>query len=282
MRKLSAVLCSLVLGAAAAAACAAPAEGDDARYMTQNASERHQAKVLKVGCEAAFAPFTYTSQDGKLIGFDLDLIRAMGESQGYEVVIQAFPFDGLIPALITNNIDLIISGFTISPERAKKVDFSDPYYRCGLTFLIKKEDAGKYNTLSDLKNDTLCVQIGTTGALYVSKQLPDTQLKQFNSPPETYLELINGGCKAVINDRPVNDFFLASSHNKDIVSKNITTDTSEYYGIAVNKGNKEMLDLVNKALKDVQDNGEFKRISDQWFGYDVSAELREEKAAAAK
>lgn len=227
-------------------------------------------KVLYVGCESAFAPFTYVDDAGNLVGFDLDLIRAMAAAEGYTVVVKPFPFDGLIPALMTGSIDLIISGFTISEERARRVDFSDPYYRCGLTFLIKKEFADNFNDLQDLKNEVLCSQIGTTGALYTTKVLPDTTLRQFNSPPESYMELVNDGCKAVINDRPVNDFFLAKNKGSDIVSKAITDADSEYYGIAVRKGNEKMLELMNSSLRKVLENGEFAKISEQWFGYDVS------------
>lgn len=241
----------------------------------QAAEEDTQSKVLRVGCETAFAPFTYTDH-GELIGFDLDLIRAMAKTQGYEVEVRPLPFDGVIPALMTDNIDLIISGFTITPERAQKVDFSDPYYRCGLTFLVRKEDADKFNTLEDLKDEELCLQLGTSGSVFVQKQLPNAKVKHFNSPPETYLELTNGGCRAVINDRPVNDFYLAHTRNTNVVSKDITSADSEYYGIAVRKGNQEMLDLINTALKAVEENGEFERISNEWFGYDVSAELRAE------
>ena len=156
------------------------------------------------------------------------------------------------------------------------MDFSDPYYRCGLTFLVRKEDADKFNTLDDLKDEELCLQLGTSGSVFVQKQLPNAKVKQFNSPPETYLELTNGGCRAVINDRPVSDFYLAHTRNTNVVSKDITSADSEYYGIAVRKGNQGMLDLINTALKAVEENGEFERISTEWFGYDVSAELRAE------
>ena len=234
-------------------------------------------KVWRVGCDAAFAPFTFTDSKGELIGFDVDLIRAMGKSRGVEVSIKSYPFDSIIPTLITDNIDLIISGFTITPERAERVDFSDPYYRCGLTFLTLTENADKYKTLEDLKDAEICVQLGTSGAVFLEKAMPNAKIKRFNSPPETYLELIGKGCVAVLNDRPVNDYFMVTSGRKDIVSRNITTDDSEYYGIAMRKGDKQMVDLVNKALKDVQENGEFERISKKWFGYDVSAELKEGK-----
>ncbi len=239
----------------------------------QAAEDYTKTKVLRVGCETAFAPFTYTD-NGELIGFDLDLIAAMAESQGYSIEVRPMPFDAVIPALITDNVDLIISGFTITPERAERVDFSDPYYRCGLTFLLRAEDEGKFETLEDLQNETLCLQLGTAGAVYVTKELPGTVIKQFNSPPETYLELAAGGCRAVINDRPVNDFYMSHTKSANVVSRDITAADSEYYGIAVKKGNKELLDLLNTALRTVQENGAFERISNEWFGYDVSAELR--------
>ncbi len=232
--------------------------------------------VLKVGCETAFPPFTYIDETGALIGFDLDLIRVMAKSVGYkDVEICPMPFDGLIPAIITGSIDVIISGFTISEERAKKVDFSDPYYLCGLTYLTRPEDAEKYAEVSSLADKTLCVQMATAGGVYVSKTLPDATLKQFNSPPETYIELANKGCEATINDKPVNDFFLNSAKNTSgLVSHRLTTEDKEYYGIAVGKQNPHILKLMNEGLKQVMENGEFKRVSEQWFGYDISDDLK--------
>lgn len=224
---------------------------------------------LLVGCEGAFAPFTYVDEQGQLTGFDVDLIRALGTALGYNVKITVYPFDGLIPALLTDNIDLIISGFSISEERAKRVDFSDPYYLCGLTYLINKADLPQFDRFEKLGRETLCLQIGTTGAMFVQKHLPGATLKQFNSPPETYLELQNHGCRAVVNDRPVNDFFLAKHKITDIAAVDITSDDKEYYGIAVNKGNQAMLREVNRGLKLVIANGEFARISRAWFGYDI-------------
>lgn len=244
-------------------------------------------KVLRVGCDAAFAPFTYTDDNGKLIGFDVDLINAIAKEMGYSVDMKGYPFDGIIPTLMTNNIDLIISGFTISPERAQRVDFSDPYYRCGLTFLVKKNEAQKYDSFEKIEQAEICTQIGTTGALYLQKTLKSPELKQFNSPPETYLELQNGGCDVVVNDRPVNDFFLAQNpKNKDlVVSRDITSAQNEYYGIAVRKGNKELLSIINEGLDRIIANGEFAKISQKWFGYDISEDLKahaQEAAAALK
>ena len=236
----------------------------------------HDPKVLRVGCDAAFAPFTYTDDKGKLIGFDVDLINAIAKEMGYTVDMKGYPFDGIIPTLMTNNIDLIISGFTISPERAERVDFSDPYYRCGLTYLVMKDDAKKYDSFDKLEKAEICTQIGTTGALYLQKNMEKPDLNQFNTPPETYLELQNGGCDVVVTDRPVNDFFLAQHpKNKEfVVSRDIDSAQSEYYGIAVAKGNKELLSVINEGLKRLVENGEFGKISTKWFGYDMTDDLK--------
>lgn len=272
LKKTSAVALSVALGLNVVASSAAHAE-DQA-----NTDPNHflQTKVLRVGCDAAFAPFTYTDEKGQLIGFDVDLIKAIGEEMGYTIEMQGYPFDGIIPTLITNNIDLIISGFTISEERAKRVAFSEPYYRCGLTFLVKKEDADKFNDFDDLAKAEICTQIGTTGSLYLEKTLTKPNLKQFNTPPETYLELTNGGCDVVVNDRPVNDFYLARhpDNKKNIVSYDINEAQNEYYGIAVRKDNKVLLDIINQGLERLLANGKFAKISEKWFGYDITDSLK--------
>lgn len=241
-----------------------------------NVSAKDEKPVLRIGCEGAFAPFTFIDDKGEITGFDIDLIRELGEGLGYEVKITVYPFDGLIPALMADNIDAIISGFTISPERAQKVDFSEPYFLCGLNFLIRGEDETKYRDLDSLKGQKICLQIGTTGSLFAQKQLTGSELKQFNSPPETYLELLNRGCSAVINDSSVNDFFLARHKGEKVVAVPIDKNIDkEYYGIAVNKNHPEMLDTINRGLKQVRANGVFKRISEQWFGHDISSTLEE-------
>ena len=126
------------------------------------ANTNAQGKTLNVGCEGAFAPFTYIDDQGNITGFDIDLIKVIGEDLGYEVKINVLPFDGLIPSLKLGNIDLIISGFTISEERAKQVDFSDPYYLCGMSYVIEKKNAKKYEISYSLKKNFKAAKKVTT------------------------------------------------------------------------------------------------------------------------
>ena len=129
------------------------------------------SKTLRVGTNADFAPFEFQSADGKEYeGFDMDLARAVAEEMGMTADIQNINFDGLIPALVSKNIDIAISGMTINDERKKNVLFSEPYYQSGLTIVVKKDNKD-INGFKDLSGKTVAVQIGTTSAKEVKKKL---------------------------------------------------------------------------------------------------------------
>lgn len=130
------------------------------------------AETLKVGTHPTFAPFEFSDQDGNVIGFDLDVIKAIAKANGDEIQIESMPFDGLIPSLLTGNIDVIISGMTITDARKKRVLFTDGYYDSNLSYLIKKDKADVYTSAEALKGKTVCVQIGTTGHAFADTITP--------------------------------------------------------------------------------------------------------------
>lgn len=222
------------------------------------------AKVIKVGTEASFAPFEFQEEGSKeYTGFDMDLIRALGKQMGYEVQIQNVGFDGLIPSLESGNIDVAISAMTIKEERAKKVSFSKPYYKSGLT-LVVKSDNNTIKSFADLEGKKIAVQLGTTGA-DEAKKVKNAQIREFNSAPEAFLELKAGGVDAVVNDKPVNDYYITKAGGKD--AKTIGEPlTSEEYGIATSKKNKELTEKLDKALDELKKNGEYDKIYMKWFG----------------
>ena len=123
-----------------------------------------QPKVLKVGTEPTFAPFEFQEKGSKeFVGFDMDLIRAIGKQLNMKVEVQNMGFDALIPALNAGNIDVAAAGMSITPDRQKAVDMSDPYYVSGLTIVVNK-DNNSIKGLKDLEGKGIAVQIGTTGA----------------------------------------------------------------------------------------------------------------------
>lgn len=253
-KKLLAVAAACAFSVAALAGC-----GGD-----QGAAKSSEAKVLRVGSSIDFAPFEFQEESQKEYqGFDMDLIRAIGKEMGREVEIQNLGFDGLIPALQGKNIDVIISGMTINEERQKNVNFSDPYYEAGLTMIVRdNEEAIK--SFKDLTGKKVAVQIGTTSAEEV-KKIQGAEIKELNTPADCFMELKAGGVDAVVNDKPVNEYYITKSGATGVkeLSEKLT---AENYGIAMGKDNADLQKEVNAALKKLKDNGEYQKIYDKWFG----------------
>ena len=238
------------------------------------------AETLKVGTHPTFAPFEFSDQEGNVIGFDLDVIKAIAKANGDGIQIESMPFDGLIPSLLTGNIDVIISGMTITDARKKRVLFTDGYYDSNLSYLIKKDKADVYTSAEALKGKTVCVQIGTTGHAFADTITPGN-VKALNNESDAILELSNGGCEAVINDRPVNLYYLKKSNLDtlvDVVDPKFKENVDSF-GIAVRKGNNELLEKLNKGLKDLQASGELDKIHVKWFGQSSQEQSAEAPAA---
>lgn len=223
-----------------------------------------EPKVLKVGSDTAFAPFEFQDEKSKeFVGFDMDLIKAIGKQMGYEVKVQSMNFDGLIPALEAGNIDAAISSMTIKEERAKKVNFSKPYYKSGLNVVVKADNT-TIKSFKDLDGKRVAVQIGTTGA-DEAKKVKDVKIREFNTAPEAFMELKAGGVDAVVNDAPVNEYYIAQAGGKDA---KVVGDllSAEDYGIATPKKNTELAGKIDKALDELKKNGEYEKIYVKWFG----------------
>ncbi|CCZ18804.1 putative uncharacterized protein [Sutterella wadsworthensis CAG:135] len=196
----------------------------------------------------------------------MDLIREIGRRKGFDVQIISMTLDGLVPALVSGNIDAAVSALTITPERAEKVDFTKPYLNAGLTVMTTKDNAPKIKSVKDLENKLLCAEIGSSGAL-VMKRIPGTTVRTFNSAADAFLELNKGGCFAMLNDGPVNKYFLTQKASK---SMNLTAldfvVSDDFYGMAVQKGNKKLLKELDDALDEMRADGTFQKIYDKWFG----------------
>ena len=152
---------------------------------------------------------------------------------------------------------------TINDERKAKVIFSDPYYKSGLSIIVAK-DNNAIQSFKDLKGKKVAVQIGTTSAAEV-KKIDGVEVKEFNSSADTFMELRAKGVDAVVNDRPVNDYYIVQSGEANVKALPDLL-TSEDYGMAMNKKNTELQAKVNEALKKLHQNGEYDKIFTKWFG----------------
>lgn len=268
MKKFSKIMLVMVL-ALGLALMATACGGNEAVTPNQEQNKgQDQPKdvVYRVGTEPSFAPFEYVDEKtGDIVGFDIDLIKAIAEDQGFKVEIVNMGFDGLIPAVLTGNLDIVASGMSITEDRLKEVDFSKPYIDAGLAIAVTEADT-VIKGETDLKGKTVAVQIGTTGA-EKAQELKDAgivkEIKTFNTVDVVMLELSNGGVDAVINDKPVTEAFMAKQPGKiKIVGETLASDS---YGFAVRKGNSELLTKIDAGLKKVQENGKLEEIMKKYF-----------------
>jgi polar amino acid transport system substrate-binding protein len=165
--------------------------------------------VLNVGTEATYAPFEF-NENSEYVGFDMDLIRAIGAAEGYDVKINPLGFDALIPAVQAGTVDCCISAMTIKEDRAKVVDFSTPYFKAGLIIAVSQSNQS-IKSLDDLKGKRLAAEVGTTGldASNAVKALDaKTSVQVFDSVGEAFMELEKGGVDAVVNDMPVTSYYI--------------------------------------------------------------------------
>lgn len=170
-------------------------------------------------------------------------------------------WDGIIPGLINGNYDIIVSAMTITPERAMAVDFTDPYFEASQVILVRK-DNDSIKGPDDLKGKYVTVQIGTTGDLYVSDS-DVGRIGRFNTAPEALLEVSNGTADACVIDKGVAEEYVAN--NPDQVKIVGVPFTDESYGMAVRKGNKEILMKLNEAIAALKANGTYDAIYAKYF-----------------
>lgn len=218
-------------------------------------------KELVVATDTAFVPFEF-KQDGKYTGFDVQLWEAIAKQANLKYRLQPMDFNGIIPGLQTRNIDVALAGITIRPDRAKVIDFSDPYYESGLAILVAKDSPIK--TAKDLENKTVAVKIGTATVDYMKANVPSAKLKLFPNIDNAFLELATGRVDAVVHDTP-NVQYYAKTAGQDKVKVVGSLKSGDFYGIAFPKDSK-LVPVVNKALADLKANGSYDKLYETWFG----------------
>lgn len=226
-------------------------------------SAQQGEKVLRVGAETTFPPFEFTEGD-KYVGFDIDLAEAIAKKMGYKMEFKSMGFDALIPALQSNDIDMIASGINATPERAKAVDFSEPYFTEGGFAIVVRKDNTTINDWKDLEGKRIITQIGTVGS-EMARKIDGAQVKDVDSNSQAFNELQANTADAMILDNAVAMYYLKQGADKDL---KITGTPTEAQGIvwAFRKGDTELRDKANKALQDLKADGTYKKIYDKWFG----------------
>lgn len=219
---------------------------------------------LVVGTASGYYPFEMADKQGKLVGYDIDVAKAIAKELGVEVEFQNYAFSGLVPAIQANKIDIVIAGMTITDKRKEVVDFTEPYFVSGQALLINKQYPN-IKTWQDLDKpgNVIAVSMGTTADQTASAMFKQATVKKFEGSALAGLELINGKAAAVVHETP----WVAIYHrlHTDTTYPILEPFTTENLGVAVGKGKPDLVDWLNKFLKKYKESEEYKKSYQYWF-----------------
>lgn len=215
-------------------------------------------KVI-VGTNAEFPPFEYLEGDN-IVGFDVELINMLAKEAGLEIELQDMSFDGLLPALQTKKIDVVIAGMTATDERKKSVDFTDNYYSTSQV-IITAENDDTIKSYDDLVGKKAGVMLGFTGDLIVS-DIEGVDVKKYNASYAAIMDLKAKKLDAVVLDSEPAKNFVAQNGGIKVIEG---VSVKEEYAIAVRKDEAEILKKLNDAFAAVKANGEYQKLYDEYF-----------------
>ncbi|MBE3562728.1 MAG: basic amino acid ABC transporter substrate-binding protein [Hydrogenibacillus schlegelii] len=267
-------LAFFVVAGAGLAACGTASTGGNASDSASpsssaagDAGKGAAPTTLVVGSDAAYAPFEYVNEKGEIVGWDIELIRKLGELGGFQVEIRNLPWDSLFQEVKNGGVDAAISAITITDERKLTYDFSDPYYVAHQLVLVPEDSP--IRSLEDLKTKAryVGVQNATTGHIVAQNLLGKTspKIKAYESTPLAIQDMLGGNTDAVIADNAVVVEYVKNNPKAKLRYFDDPSFEKEYYGIMVKKGNAEVLDRINAALKKAKEEGVIREI----FGADV-------------
>jgi arginine/lysine/histidine transporter system substrate-binding protein len=249
-----------------AASSSAPAAGSSSGAASSEAASSAasistiQPGTLTMSTNAEFEPFEYKDSD-KIIGIDVDIANKIAAKAGDQLKVNDVDFDSLIMELQTNKCDFVAAGMSVTDDRKKNVDFSDPYFDATQSIIVPKGSSIKSRT--DLNGKNVGVQQGTTGDSFCTNEdgtsdVKVGSVKRYNKGADAITDLLSGRLDAVvIDDFPATKFV---SKNSDKLVKLSDALTVEHYAIAVKKGNTALLDTINGVLKEMKSDGELDKI----------------------
>ena len=225
-----------------------------------------ETKTIVFATDSTWPPMEFVNADKQIVGFAIDYMTKAGELAGFKAEFKAVAWDGIFAGLAGGQYDAICSSVSITEERKKKMDFSEPYFKVRQALVVPKDSTAI--SLADLKGKEVGSQISTTGTFAVQK-VEGVVSKTYDEVGLAIEDLYNGRIAGVVCDDPVAaDYALQNEKYKDKlkIAAVIETGEVEYYGIAVNKGNKDVLDLVNKGIAAVKAKGYDKELLKKWIG----------------
>ena len=252
MSLLALAACGITTGTANSAA----AEADGALQEIKDSGK------LVVGTCADYPPYEWhLVQDGedKIIGFDIDIAQAIADELGVELEVKDMDFDGLIPALSTGKVDMIIAGMNPTEERKQSVDFTDVYYTQKDALVIKSEDAKDIRSEDDLKKASLATQKATIQETYLLETFPNAEIQSVPKLNTAILYLVTGKVDAVLMVETVARRYVEENEGLEIADSDVSSTPNES-AIAVAKDSADFLEEVNDILDEMEDSGKIEEL----------------------
>ena len=222
--------------------------------------------TLRVGMEPGYMPFEMTNKKGDIVGFDVDMAKRMAKAMGVKLELVSTAWDGIIPALLTEKFDIIMSGMTLTQERNMKISFADPYIVIGQSILIKKSLAGEIKSYKDLNNKKYKVasKLGTTGEQATKRMIPNCTYISFETEQEGVMDLVNGKIDAFVYDLPYNSIAFAEKGEGKLVLLD-KPFTYEPLAWGVKRGNADLINWLDNFLIQSKNDGTYDKIYKKWF-----------------
>lgn len=225
--------------------------------------------VINIGLEGTYPPFSFVDSDGKLTGFEVELSEALAKQLGVKAKVQPTKWDGILAALESKRLDVVVNQVTISEERKKKYDFSKPYTVSGIQALILKKKAAELNinAAADLAGKKVGVGLGTNYEQWVKQDVPKADVRTYEDDPSKFADLRNGRIDAILIDRLAALEYAQKAKDTELAGAAFSRLES---GVALRKGEPELLDAINKALDALRADGTLTKLSEKYFGADVT------------
>jgi polar amino acid transport system substrate-binding protein len=222
--------------------------------------------TYKVGSTPTGVPFTFMdTKTQKIQGAMVDLISAIGDSQGFKVEVEATPFSALIPSLTSNKIDIISAAMLITAVRKEVIDFSDPVFPYPEGLMVKADDGKTYKSLADLKGETVGVQVGTVYVDFLKKNGEFAEIKTYDSIADIIRDVGLGRIKGGFGDAPIIRYQLSQRKDAGVkVAESYEPKMDGYVGIGTRKGDKALQDKINAGLAQVKQSGKLDEILKKW------------------